>query len=174
MPMVMLTDNYYMSYALRVLWHESSKRDDICIIDTGSFSRLIDIRKVLSEIGVNNDYRIILIGGEDICAQLLTPLGVIPTKSTTDTFRAALAEGGSSYESLLRQIANCRALWELNFTDLSIATDLKKGISITDLSAQKKISLKLLYCRVSRAAKKMNLKSSKDFIRFLATEFTED
>lgn len=73
MSLVVLTKNNFLRLALHSIYDELDLKENTCVIDTESFSALIDILYEIYTRDLVSFRRVILLGGDDIGSKILFP-----------------------------------------------------------------------------------------------------
>ena len=173
MSLVVLTKNNFLRLALHSIYDELDLKENTCVIDTESFSALIDILYEIYTRDLVSFRRVILLGGDDIGSKILFPLNVISLDSPLTVLKNKMYTG-YSLKTVLERIHECRRLVALTDGERLFAQYYSSRNSIKNIARRIGLSEKTVYHQTASAAAKLNLRSGKEFLLFLDREFSNN
>lgn len=172
MTLMVITTNSFLELAFHALHEEAGHDEPLCIIDVSSFRSLGQMLNEIQKVQLSSACTVLLLGGNNICSKVLLPLPVCPRDTPVAVLREKM-HTGEHINAVLEKIYACRALDALSWRERGLARLLITKKTVRAVTRMTGWNEKRLQNRTGSAAKKLNLRSGKEFLLFLSREFQE-
>ncbi|HCR3980613.1 TPA: hypothetical protein OOF39_000013 [Kluyvera ascorbata] len=167
------TRNYYLRYALEVLSPHEQNRQDTCIIDLSSYKSL---QAILHCVRHHNDVaRFIFIGNDGALSRALQSLISVESSEPLIRFHEKICHcPGVSYDAAMDLLLEHQSMDGYSHRDKTTVYSLLQRESMQQAAQLIGISNRMLYQRVERLTKKLNLRNGLQAHHFFRYEYHPD
>lgn len=174
---IVLTQNYYMDFALNLMMHKLMPKRSCCFIDVDSFNSLGEITRAMYDANVSNDHAFFLLTGKNVCSEVLSDMSAFRLNnpfSMKDPFRELLknikTSQGKTYTEVIARINAYRNLSMLTIREQQQFRLFAQYQSLKSISDLLNLSPKTLYSRERTIARKLGLSGSVQLRYFIQNE----
>lgn len=170
MKLLIFSNNTYLHIACKALFPHSTLSQHLAILDPSSYPSLRAIRTAIVESEITQDYRILILEGNDLCSRLFSELSTLSLQESINNIKQLTAVIYQP-ESILRYIAQRLSLAQLTREELHLTYAIRSAKTVKRAASKLNINEKKLYHHAGTAASRLHLRSGKEFIYFLHKEF---
>lgn len=164
--MMVVTKNIYFKIAFGKLYKQGFFNGNVCLVDICSCNSIAEVSKTIASLRIPSCYRIVLLGGSDLCSKALVGLNVLSMRLCIPELLIAINKG-TTLKAIVKFLNECNSLSIFTKRQKLIINGLRYGKTINEIADELGISAKTVYNRASNAALKINMRSCAELIHIL-------